>query len=163
MVFTPALTVTEWPSVQYVPSQTDYSNSVHWKEHAPLLIDNGRWMCLQQAPLSYARVSRAAPTTPRPMRIPTLCRDSAIGSVAQTWYFAGPNAMSMRKDAVILRAHSTVMWCVALTRWCVAKGSQQEHMLDYTFSKLGIDTPRVDHPLLLTETLCSPDYSRSRT
>lgn len=36
-------------------------------------------------------------------------------------------------------------------------------MLDYTFSKLGIDTPRVDHPLLLTETLCSPDYSRSRT
>ena len=29
-----------------------------------------------------------------------------------------------------------------------------EYMLDNTFSKLGIDTDRVDHPLLLTEPLC---------
>lgn len=36
-------------------------------------------------------------------------------------------------------------------------------MLDYTFIKLGIDTDRVDHPLLMTEALCNPEYCRSRT
>lgn len=36
-------------------------------------------------------------------------------------------------------------------------------MLDYTFMKLGIDTDRIDHPMLMTETLCNPEYSRSRT
>lgn len=35
-------------------------------------------------------------------------------------------------------------------------------MLDYTFVKLAIDVDRVDHPLQLTETLCNPEYSRSR-
>lgn len=37
-----------------------------------------------------------------------------------------------------------------------------EYMLDNTFSKLGIDTDRVDHPLLLTEPLCNPEYSRGQ-
>lgn len=36
-------------------------------------------------------------------------------------------------------------------------------MLDNTFFNLGIDTDRVNHPILMTETLCNPDYSRSRT
>ena len=60
------------------------------------------------------------------------------------------------------------MWCVAMTRWCVGRrldlwrSHEQEYMLDYTFQKLGIDTDRVEHPLLLTETLCNPEYSRSQ-
>lgn len=37
-----------------------------------------------------------------------------------------------------------------------------EYMLDNTFSKLGIDTDRVDHPLLLTEPLCNPEYNRGQ-
>ncbi|XP_068203337.1 actin-related protein 5 [Palaemon carinicauda] len=36
----------------------------------------------------------------------------------------------------------------------------QETMFDYTFSHLGIDTPQVSHPVILTEAFCNPNYSR---
>ena len=36
----------------------------------------------------------------------------------------------------------------------------QETMLDYVFSHLGVNTPQVDHPIILTEAFCNPNYSR---
>lgn len=36
-------------------------------------------------------------------------------------------------------------------------------MLDYVFYKLGIQSDTVSHPILISETLCNPHYSRSRT
>lgn len=36
----------------------------------------------------------------------------------------------------------------------------QETMFDYIFSHLGINTPQVDHPVILTEAFCNPNYSR---
>jgi actin-related protein 5 len=37
-----------------------------------------------------------------------------------------------------------------------------EHVLDYTFSHLGLSgESSIDYPLLLTEALCSPNYVRS--
>lgn len=47
MTFRPALTVTEWPSVRPTESQSHYRDSVHWTEHAPLLIDNGTCQAIQ--------------------------------------------------------------------------------------------------------------------
>ncbi|KAF9255388.1 actin-like ATPase domain-containing protein [Marasmius fiardii PR-910] len=38
-----------------------------------------------------------------------------------------------------------------------------ENALDYTFIKLGIDTEAVNHPVLMTERLCSPLHSRALT
>ncbi|KAG6897689.1 hypothetical protein C0993_007372 [Termitomyces sp. T159_Od127] len=38
-----------------------------------------------------------------------------------------------------------------------------ENALDYAFVNLGIDTPSVDHPVLMTERLASPLHSRSLT
>ncbi|KAF9542860.1 actin-like ATPase domain-containing protein [Agrocybe pediades] len=38
-----------------------------------------------------------------------------------------------------------------------------ENALDYAFIQLGIDTPTVDHPILMTERLCSPLHSRALT
>ncbi|PPQ97040.1 hypothetical protein CVT26_001298 [Gymnopilus dilepis] len=38
-----------------------------------------------------------------------------------------------------------------------------ENALDYAFIQLGIDTPTVDHPVLMTERLCSPLHSRALT
>ncbi|THH17202.1 hypothetical protein EW146_g3566 [Bondarzewia mesenterica] len=38
-----------------------------------------------------------------------------------------------------------------------------EHALDYTFIQLGIDTPTVNHPVLMTERLASPLHSRALT
>ncbi|KAJ3289398.1 Nuclear actin-protein involved in chromatin remodeling, partial [Borealophlyctis nickersoniae] len=36
----------------------------------------------------------------------------------------------------------------------------QEYTLDYVFAKLGIDTDRISHPVLMTEPICNPAYSR---
>lgn len=37
-----------------------------------------------------------------------------------------------------------------------------EHMLDYTFSHLGLgNDPQIEYPLLMTESMCNPNYSRS--
>ena len=36
----------------------------------------------------------------------------------------------------------------------------QELMFDYTFTHLGINTSTVDHPIIFTESLCNPNYSR---
>jgi actin-related protein 5 len=36
-----------------------------------------------------------------------------------------------------------------------------ENALDYAFCKLGIDTPSIMHPVMITERLCTPMYSRS--
>lgn len=38
----------------------------------------------------------------------------------------------------------------------------QENALDYAFIHLGIDTPTVDHPIIMTERLASPLHSRAR-
>lgn len=38
----------------------------------------------------------------------------------------------------------------------------QENMLDYLFAKLAINAERIDHPILMTETLGNPLQSRSR-
>ncbi|KAF8624818.1 hypothetical protein AX15_005705 [Amanita polypyramis BW_CC] len=38
-----------------------------------------------------------------------------------------------------------------------------ENALDYAFIKLGIDTPSVEHPVLMTERLCTPMHSRALT
>ncbi|KAF9073932.1 hypothetical protein BDP27DRAFT_1381421 [Rhodocollybia butyracea] len=38
-----------------------------------------------------------------------------------------------------------------------------ENALDYAFVQLGIDAPSVDHPVLMTERLCSPVHSRALT
>ncbi|KAF8151988.1 actin-like protein Arp5p [Mycena galopus ATCC 62051] len=38
-----------------------------------------------------------------------------------------------------------------------------ENSLDYAFIQLGIDTDTVDHPMIMTERLCSPMHSRSCT
>ncbi|RKO84818.1 hypothetical protein BDK51DRAFT_2142, partial [Blyttiomyces helicus] len=37
-----------------------------------------------------------------------------------------------------------------------------EYTLDYVFTKLGIDTDAVYHPILMTEPVCNPLHSRRR-
>ncbi|KAJ7582599.1 chromatin remodeling complex subunit [Mycena floridula] len=38
-----------------------------------------------------------------------------------------------------------------------------ENALDFAFVQLGIDTPTIDHPVIMTERLCSPLHSRALT
>src|SRR5438067_1519974 len=36
----------------------------------------------------------------------------------------------------------------------------KERLFNYVFAHLGIDTASVEHPVLLTEAVCNPNYSR---
>lgn len=38
----------------------------------------------------------------------------------------------------------------------------QESVLDYAFATLNIQDERVDHPIVMTECPCNPNYSRGR-
>ncbi|KAI7849233.1 hypothetical protein BDC45DRAFT_280243 [Circinella umbellata] len=39
---------------------------------------------------------------------------------------------------------------------------RMETILDYIFTTLGINTSSIDHPLVMTEAVCVPQYSRKR-
>ncbi|WVQ80378.1 hypothetical protein IAT38_002483 [Cryptococcus sp. DSM 104549] len=45
----------------------------------------------------------------------------------------------------------------------LVQGDILECALDYTFCTLGIDTPKVDHPIVMTERLTNPLFSRAMT
>ncbi|KAI9106267.1 hypothetical protein DFS34DRAFT_699834 [Phlyctochytrium arcticum] len=45
----------------------------------------------------------------------------------------------------------------------VTNSGTLEHTLDYVFTKLGIDSDGVYHPVVMTEALCTPLYSRKLT
>ena len=36
-------------------------------------------------------------------------------------------------------------------------------MLDYTFVKLGIQADSLEHPVIMTEPVCNPNYNRKST
>jgi actin-related protein 5 len=36
----------------------------------------------------------------------------------------------------------------------------EEQLLDYIFTKLGIDTESINHPILMTECICNPNFAR---
>ncbi|KNC83362.1 hypothetical protein SARC_04393, partial [Sphaeroforma arctica JP610] len=38
----------------------------------------------------------------------------------------------------------------------------QEEIFDHIFSRLGINTPSIDHPVVLTERVCAPIFTRAR-
>lgn len=44
---------------------------------------------------------------------------------------------------------------------CVTNLDLMENVLDYSFSKLGIEN-QVNHPVLITEPVCNPNYCRAR-
>eukprot|EP01134_Creolimax_fragrantissima_P008390 CFRG8390T1 len=44
----------------------------------------------------------------------------------------------------------------------VTNFATQEDIFDHIFSRLGINTPTVKHPIVLTEMVCSPIYTRAR-
>lgn len=44
----------------------------------------------------------------------------------------------------------------------LANSDHQEAMLDHVFSNLGLDTPSVEHPILMTEPICNPALCRHR-
>ncbi|WFD05516.1 Nuclear actin-protein involved in chromatin remodeling [Malassezia vespertilionis] len=123
--------VAEWPSPKPIPALKDYRASVHWAQHAPILLDNG-----DTSPLYYDNIVSKFKDRKRNTNI-VLCGNDCY--------------VDAQGRAAIKNAFDGDVVCGFDTMEC---------MLDFTFGKLGIDTDRVEHPMMLTETLCNPEYSR---
>ncbi|KAJ4465494.1 hypothetical protein C8J55DRAFT_566202 [Lentinula edodes] len=124
------------------PSPEDYT--LHRSQHTPIIIDNGstnlRW--------GFA-------TSSEPRYGPNI--------VAKYRERKTNHPLMLFGDAVEVESGAKTQ---AKTPWegdVLLNFDALENALDYAFVQLGIDTPTVDHPVLMTERLCSPVHSRALT
>ncbi|KAJ3826572.1 chromatin remodeling complex subunit [Lentinula raphanica] len=128
------------PSIPLPPE--DYTP--HRSQHTPLIIDNGS---------TNLRWGFATSSEPR------------FGPNIVTKYRERKTNYSLMLfgDAVEVESGAKTQ---AKTPWegdVLLNFDALENALDYAFVQLGIDTPTVDHPVLMTERLCSPVHSRALT
>ena len=144
----PVLHAAEPPKPRPV-TRLDYHASPYWNSECPLIIDNGS---------SELRAGFSLADPQRVSDSPYLYYDNLISKVRDR-----------KKNVSILLAGNDV-YADGLSRGgirspfdadVVCGWDAMETMLDYTFSNLGIDTDRIQHPICMTETLCNPAYSRS--
>ncbi|KDQ54977.1 hypothetical protein JAAARDRAFT_693616 [Jaapia argillacea MUCL 33604] len=138
------LNITRLPTPSPPSLETSDSYDIHRSQHTPLIIDNGA---------TTLRYGFSSSTTPR----------------------FGPNVIAKYKE----RKNNKPLLLFgegidseggaksqAKTPWegdVLLNFDALENALDYAFVKLGIDTPSVDHPVLMTERLSSPLHSRALT
>ncbi|KAF8919432.1 actin-like ATPase domain-containing protein [Mucidula mucida] len=143
--------VDDWSAVTPVPTHAlptlpppPDAYNVHRDQHTPLIIDNGA---------THLRWGFATSSSPR----------------------YGPNAISKYKerrnnkplllfgDAIDVESGAKAQSRSAWEGDVLLNFDALENALDYAFVNLGIDTPTVDHPILMTERLSTPLHSRALT
>ncbi|KAE9397615.1 actin-like ATPase domain-containing protein [Gymnopus androsaceus JB14] len=140
------ITPAPFPTLPNIPpGPSDYS--LHRNNHTPLIIDNGS---------TTLRWGFATSDSPEP---------SHFGPNIITKYRERKNnkPLVLFGDAVEVESAAKAL---AKTPWegdVLLNFDALENALDYAFVQLGIDTPAVDHPVLMTERLCSPAHSRALT
>ena len=145
------------PTVQ-VPA-TDYDE--HRDAHTPLCIDNGSshlrfGFCTSDKPRTG--INMVAKYKERRTNKPLLLFGEGIDIEGG----ARSQAKTPWEGDVLLNFDALVSTYQSLFVWRVGKHAEsQENALDYAFIHLGIDTPTVDHPILMTERLASPLHSRA--
>ncbi|KAF9964477.1 Nuclear actin-protein involved in chromatin remodeling [Mortierella alpina] len=124
------------------PEYSDYKQSFA-STGAALVIDNGSWQC---------RAGWATEERPR------LIFDNQIAkfrdrkaNISNT--FVGNDVYS----DVLARSNSRTAFDGAV----MCNPEIMEAVLDYIFIKMGIDTDRIDHPIVMTEPVCVPPYNRN--
>ncbi|PWN50685.1 actin-like ATPase domain-containing protein [Violaceomyces palustris] len=124
-----------------------YHSSPYWNSSCPLVIDNGS---------SELRAGFAIASTDI-INGPYLYYDNLVSKTRDR-----------KRNASVLLVGNDV-YADSLSRGSIRSPfdgdvicgwDAMENILDYTFSKLGIDTSTVQHPIMMTETLCNPAYSR---
>ncbi|KAF8640654.1 hypothetical protein AX17_000311 [Amanita inopinata Kibby_2008] len=120
----------------------DTSYDIHRSKNTPIIIDNGS---------SHLRWGFATTSTPY------------IGINAVAKYKERRNNKPLLLFGEAIDAENGAKG-QARTPWegdVLLNFDALENALDYAFIKLGIDTPTVEHPILMTERLCTPLHSRS--
>ncbi|KAJ3556891.1 hypothetical protein NM688_g1772 [Phlebia brevispora] len=128
-----------YPSVPAVDSYEDFRD-----EGTPLIIDNGS---------TNLRFGFATSSAPR----------SVLNVVSRYKDRKQNRPVLLIGDAIDAESGARAQ---ARTPWegdVLLNFDALENALDYVFIHLGIDTSSVEHPILMTERLCSPLHSRSLT
>ncbi|XP_067058147.1 actin-related protein 5-like [Acropora muricata] len=123
----------------------DYTSSI--RDHSvPLIIDNGGHQC---------RAGWAMDNKPRLIfrNLVAKARSKKEGDSAGNSYSVGNDIGNLEMVRWALRSQ--------FDRDVVTHYECQEQVFDHVFSHLGINTPgRVNHPIVLTEPVCNPNYCR---
>lgn len=125
-----------------VPPSVSYD--AHRSAHTPLVIDNGS---------NNLRFGFATSTTPQ----------VATNIVSKYKERKAGKQLLLFGDAVDAESGARSQ---AKTPWegdVLLNFDALEHALDYVFIRLGVDSPTVDHPVIMTERLASPLHSRALT
>ncbi|WFD34556.1 Nuclear actin-protein involved in chromatin remodeling [Malassezia cuniculi] len=141
--FRAALYLDEQQPVTPTRSLTGYRDSVHWSQRSPILIDNGSselraGFSTLDTPFAYDNIVSRFRDRKRNMNMVLCGNDCYVDSQSRA-------SIKSAFDADVVCGFDT-----------------QEHMFDYTFRNLGIDASTIEHPILMTETLCNPQYCRGQ-
>ncbi|OBZ79113.1 Actin-like protein arp5 [Grifola frondosa] len=130
------------PLLPNVPRRASYDE--HRSQHTPLIIDNGS---------TNLRFGFCTSTSPR----------SGLNVVARYKERRTNKPLLLFGEGIDAEGGAKSQ---AKTPWegdVLLNFDALENALDYAFIQLGIDAPSVDHPVLMTERLCSPLHSRALT
>ncbi|KAJ1021659.1 hypothetical protein NDA16_003795 [Ustilago loliicola] len=148
--YVPVHTAADFPKPRPVP-KLNYRSSTYWNSDCPIAIDNGS----SELRVGFSLSDAADPSSYSQQ--PFLAYDNLISKVRD------------RKKNLTMLLVGTDVYADGLSRSSIRSPfdndvvtgwDAMEIVLDYTFSNLGIDTDRVQHPICMTETLCNPAYSR---
>uniref|UniRef100_M4F113 Actin-related protein 5 n=1 Tax=Brassica campestris TaxID=3711 RepID=M4F113_BRACM len=133
------------PIVSKTRRQTDYNL---FPPSVPIVIDNGA---------SYFRIGWAGETEPRVVfrNIVQRPRHKATG---ETVTIVGDQDPAMMKFFDCTRSGPRS----AFDSNVVYQFEIMEYILDFAFDRLGASGSAIDHPILITECVCNPVYSRSK-
>ncbi|KAK6979828.1 actin-related protein 5 [Biomphalaria glabrata] len=121
----------------------EYDAALH-ENGVPLVIDNGTYQC---------RAGWASSQAPNLLFKNVTAKQKGKKSQNETETLIGNDITSMEVAKWILRSQ--------FDRNIVTLFDIQEQTFDYLFSHLGISTEGcVDHPIVLTEAVCNPNYTR---
>lgn len=141
--FRAALYLDDHQPVEPTPQLSGYRESVHWTQRSPILIDNGSselraGFSTLDNPLAYDNIVSRFRDRKRNTNTILCGNDCYIDSQSRA-------SIKSAFDGDVVCGFDT-----------------QEYMLDYTFRHLGIDASSIEHPILMTETLCNPQYCRGQ-
>ncbi|SPO30114.1 related to ARP5 - Actin-related protein [Ustilago trichophora] len=148
--YVPVHTAADFPKPKPVPKLA-YRSSTYWNSDCPIVIDNGSSEL--RAGFALSDASDRSSFSPQPF----VAYDNLISKVRDrkknfTMLLVGNDVYA---DGLSRSSIRSPFDNDVVTGW-----DAMENVLDYTFSNLGIDTDRVQHPICMTETLCNPAYSR---
>ncbi|KAL4297433.1 hypothetical protein GQ457_12G032090 [Hibiscus cannabinus] len=133
------------PFISKIQRQTDYNR---FPSSTPIVIDNGA---------SYFRIGWAGETEPRVV-FRNIVQRPRHKSTGETITIVGDHDTALLRYFDCSRSGPRS----AFDNNVVCQFEIMEYILDFAFDRLGANGSRIDHPILITECVCNPVYSRSK-